>query len=325
MHVTSNPVDWYAARAAGIAAYLLLSFGVVLGLTMAGKTRLRRWPKFAVEDVHRFTGLLVGTFVIIHVVTIAIDAWLPFSVASVIVPFVSRYRPLWVAFGIVAAELLLALAVTNHYRERLSYRFWRRAHYLNFVVWSFATIHGISSGTDRSAPWLLALYALSTAAVAASVVWRFGRRRLSGRRAIPAIAVAAAALATAVVGLGAGPFTFKPKPWNAVAFTEPLTGHIAQLAGVTRGIVSMAGEGKGTQRVLVRADLLLRPGGIERTAFQMEYLPSGLRCTGSVTKAEAFGFDAVCRLRTGARRVVTAHWQGTAGADIAGGVISSHA
>jgi predicted ferric reductase len=67
--------------------------------------------------------------------------------------------------------------VTNHYRDRLSYRVWRRAHYLNFVVWSAATLHGIGSGTDRSAPWLLALYALATASVGAAIAWRFLRHR----------------------------------------------------------------------------------------------------------------------------------------------------
>src|SRR5437868_14998963 len=117
MHLTSNPVDWYAARAAGIAAYLLLSFGVLLGLTMAGRKSLRRWPKFAIEDVQRFVGLLVGTFVIIHVVTIAIEAWLPFSMGSIVVPLLSRYRPIWVALGVVAAEVLLAVAVTKRYGD----------------------------------------------------------------------------------------------------------------------------------------------------------------------------------------------------------------
>jgi methionine sulfoxide reductase heme-binding subunit len=323
VHLTSSPAAWYAARAAGIAAYLLLSVAVVLGLTMARKTSIRRWPKFALEDVHRFVGLLVGTFLVVHIAAIAIDSWLPFSVGAIIVPFVSTYRPLWVAFGIVAAELLLALAIANHYRDRLSYRFWRRAHYLNFVVWTFATVHGIASGTDRSAPWLLAIYGVATAAVGAAIVWRL-TRGLGSRRSIPAIALGGGALATLVIGLGAGPLHFRPKPWNAAAFTEPLSGHVARLNGITRGIVSLAGEGKGTQRVLVRADLLLKPRGIERTAFQMEYLPSGLRCIGKVTRAESFGFSATCRLPTGAPRFVTARWQGADGADIAGGTISAH-
>ena len=324
MHLTSSPVAWYAARAAGIAAYVLLSVVAILGLTMARKASLRRWPKFALEDVHRFAGLLVGTFLAIHIGAIAVDSWLPFSIGAIIVPFVSTYRPLWIALGIVAAELLLALAITNHYRDRLSYRFWRRAHYLNFVVWTFATIHGIASGTDRSAPWLMAIYAVATASVGAAIVWRIGHGRLGRRRSISAVALAAGALATLVVGLGAGPLRFRPKPWNAAVFDEPLTGHIARLNGVTRGIVSMAGEGRGTQRVLVRADLLLKPGSIERTAFQMEYLPSGLRCDGTVTKAEAFSFAADCTLPGGAHRFVSARWDETDGADISGGTISSH-
>ena len=33
MHLTSNPIDWYAARAAGVVAYVLLTVVVSLGIT----------------------------------------------------------------------------------------------------------------------------------------------------------------------------------------------------------------------------------------------------------------------------------------------------
>ena len=127
-----------------------------------------------------------------------------------------------------------------------------------------------------------------------------------------------------VVVLGVGPFQFKPKPWNAASFTGSLTGHIAQLNGVSRGIVSMAGEGKGRQRVLVRADLLISPRRLLRTAFQMEYLPSGARCNGTVTRVHGLGFSARCRLPSGARRIVVAHWQIGPTADITDGLITVH-
>jgi methionine sulfoxide reductase heme-binding subunit len=325
VHLTSSPLDWYVARAAGIAAYLLVTVSVLLGLTMAGKKTFPRWPRFVVEDVHRFVGLLVGSFVVIHVLTIAIDAWLPFSIGAIILPLLSRYRPVWVALGIVAAELLLALAFTNHYRNRLPYRVWRRAHYLNFAVWGAATLHGVGSGTDRSAPWALALFALATASVGGALVWRLLRVRSAARRALPLAGLAAAGVATLVVGLGAGPLRFSPKPWNAVAFSEPLTGHIARLTGVTRGIVSLAGEGRGTQRLLVRADLLIAPARVLRTSFQMEYLPSGLLCSGRVTAVHALSFSARCRLPSGQRRYVTAQWQESGTSEIASGLITSHA
>lgn len=321
MHLTSSPIDWYAARAAGITAYLLLSAVVLLGVTMASKRTLAAWPRFTLEDVHRFGGLLVGAFVTIHVVTIAVDAWLPFSVPSIVVPFVSRYRPLWVGLGITAAELLAALAVTNHYRRRLPYRFWRRAHYLNFVVWSGATLHGLGSGTDRSAPWALTLYAAAVAGVSAAVVWRFTRPWAFTRPAASAASAVVAALL--VVGLGMGPLHFRPRPWNAASFSESLTGQITQLNGVSRGIVSMVGQGRGAQNVLVRADLLVAPRKLLKTAFQMEYLPSAELCTGEVTAVHPTGFTAVCRLRSGDRRQVHAEWNIGEGSQLLGTIAAS--
>jgi methionine sulfoxide reductase heme-binding subunit len=315
MHLTSSPVDWYAARAAGLVAYVLLSAVVALGVGLAGKRKLDRWPRFALEDVHRFGGLLVGGFVTLHIVTVAIDSYLPFSIVQLVVPFTSRYRPLWVGLGVVSAELLLALAVTNHYRDRLPYRFWRRAHYLNFAVWLAVTVHGIASGTDRSAPWLLAVYVPAAGLVAGLVAGRAGLR-------LPVAAAAGCAAAALVAGLALGPFRFDPKPWNAASFGEPLSGRIVVRQGVTREIVSMAGSGSGAQRVLVRADLLLGTQRLQATAFQLEYLPSGALCSGRVLHVRPTGFDAECRL-AGERRRIRADWS-LRGADaLVGRIVSS--
>ncbi len=177
MHLTSSPIDWYAARAGGIVAYVLLSANVAIGLSMTGKKSMKHWPRFALEDVHRFGGILVGTFLVVHITAVAIDAYLPFSLTSLVVPLVASYRPIWTALGIVAAELLLALAFTNHYRNvEISYRFWRRAHFVNFVVWGSATLHGLGSGTDRSAAWFVSIYAVAVGTVCALTVWRVLRR-----------------------------------------------------------------------------------------------------------------------------------------------------
>jgi predicted ferric reductase len=167
MHVTSNPAIWYAARASGVAAYVVLSLVVSLGLGLGGKAQSRAWPRFSIEDVHRFGGLLAGSLIGIHVLTIAADSFLPFSLMQLLVPFTSSYRPLWTGLGIAAAEILVALAITNHYRRRLPYSFWRKAHYLNFAVWALASIHGLMAGTDRGAMWLALIYATSVAVVAA--------------------------------------------------------------------------------------------------------------------------------------------------------------
>jgi methionine sulfoxide reductase heme-binding subunit len=165
---------WYTARAGGMLSFALLTASVVLGLTLSGRARLKHWPRFAVEDVHRFAGLLAGAFVGIHVLALLLDSYVPFSLSQILVPGTASYRPLPTALGVVALELLAALAVANRYRKRLSYRFWRRAHYLEFGVWGLALVHGITSGTDSGTGWALAVYALAAGTVAGLVVWRAG-------------------------------------------------------------------------------------------------------------------------------------------------------
>lgn len=325
MPLTSNPLDWYIARAGGVVAYVLLSTVVAIGLSMTGKKSMKRWPRFALEDVHRFGGILVGTFVVIHIVSVAIDSYLPFSLVSLAVPLVAKYRPIWTGLGIVAAELLLALAFTNHYRNRgLSYGFWRKAHYVNFVVWTAATLHGLGSGTDRNTPWLLAIYSIAVGTVSALIVWRVLRRMspVVGMRRLAPVGAAAGAIGLVIV-LAAGPLQFQPKPWNAAQFHDRLTGKILTDNGVTRGIISMSGNGTGSQRVLVRADLLVTPQQVTSTVFQMEYLPSGTICRGTVTSVHSTSFEATCHLPTGPARFVHAVW-GQGGLPNVQGDIFSH-
>jgi DMSO/TMAO reductase YedYZ heme-binding membrane subunit len=116
--------------------------------------------------------MLTGVFIWIHVLALLFDSYMPFSLAAVIVPGAAPYRPLASALGVVAAELLLALAITNRYRKRLSHRFWRRVHYLNFAVWILSFAHGLWSGSDTGALWAQVVYLGAGATVAGLVVWR---------------------------------------------------------------------------------------------------------------------------------------------------------
>ena len=175
MHLTANSATWYAARAGGVVAYALVTATVVAGIGLAGNVRAPGWPRFAVEDVHRFLGLLAGTFVTLHVTGILLDTTVAFSLSQVLVPFTASYRPLWTGLGVVAMELLVALAITNRLRQRLAYRVWRRLHYASFAVWLAATAHGVMSGTDRDQAWLRTLYVLAVMAVVGSLALRLRR------------------------------------------------------------------------------------------------------------------------------------------------------
>jgi methionine sulfoxide reductase heme-binding subunit len=305
MHLTSSPAIWYAARASGIAAYLILSVVVCLGLSMGGKAQSKRWPRFSVEDIHRFGGLLVGSLIATHVATIAVDSFLPFSIVQLLVPFTSTYRPIWTGLGIAAAELLLALAVTNHYRKRLPYRFWRTAHYLNFAVWTLASLHGLMSGTDRGTWWLAAIYGVCVASVVMLLVWRFGGLALRSPRTATAGLVTVVALPLLIV---LGPLGHSAPLWDAAHVNEQLTGSVVRNGTNLKEIVSFVGQANAPQKLLVRADLLISPQSLQATSFQLEYLPSGDVCRGKVTAVGGTSFSGNCRMASGQRRSVDASW-----------------
>ncbi len=102
--------------------------------------------------------------------------------------------------GAVAFDLLLALVITSLVRVRLGYRSWKAIHWLAYACWPLALVHGLGTGSDTRAIWMLALVGVSVAAVIGAVWWRaYGVRppqlapRLAavGATAIGSVAVAA--------------------------------------------------------------------------------------------------------------------------------------
>ena len=140
---------WYLTRATGIVALLLLTLVVVLGVIgVSGSASSSRWPRFAVSALHRDASLLVIVVLVIHILTTVLDSFAPINLIDAVVPFVSAYRPLWLGLGAVAFDLLIALTVTSLMRRRLGYGTWRAIHWLAYVSWPVAVLHGLGTGSD---------------------------------------------------------------------------------------------------------------------------------------------------------------------------------
>jgi sulfoxide reductase heme-binding subunit YedZ len=162
---------WYFARSAGLVAYLLLCASVVVGALMTARAPFA-WPRFAVEEVHRFLSILTGVFVVLHGGSLLLDRVVQISLGQELVPFTSSYRPLAVGLGVTAAELMAAVGVSNALRRRLPYRTWRRVHYLTLAAWPLVTLHIVLAGSDRFDPWFAGLYAGAVATVLLAVASR---------------------------------------------------------------------------------------------------------------------------------------------------------
>jgi sulfoxide reductase heme-binding subunit YedZ len=179
----TDPTFWLLARAAGLTAYVLLTGSVLAGLMVKARPLGRAVRAAAATDVHRFLALLgLGTLAL-HGLALAFDRTVHFSPAALLVPGLSPYRPLAVAFGVLAAELAALIVVSFSLRRRIGMRNWRRLHWATYLVFGLGTAHGLAAGTDSSQPWAHGLYLGAVAAVVFATAYRALARPI---RPIPA-------------------------------------------------------------------------------------------------------------------------------------------
>jgi methionine sulfoxide reductase heme-binding subunit len=182
---------WYASRATGVVALLLLTAVLVLGILVNRQGRLPGLPRFAVTSLHRNLSLLAMAFIAIHVVTAVLDTYVSIPILSAVVPFDSGYERLWLGLGAVSFDLMLAMIITSLLRGRLNRTLWRAIHLLAYVSWPVALAHSIGSSKDLQHGWLLDLGIACAAIAAAAVAWRLA----SAARQLPRAGRVAALLA----------------------------------------------------------------------------------------------------------------------------------
>ena len=165
---------WYLARGTGAVALVLLTASVVIGILGSVRFVAERWPRFAIDAVHRDVSLLVIVVLVIHIVTSVLDGFAPITLLDGVIPFNSPYRPLWLGLGTLSFDLLVAIAVTSLVRRRLGYRVWRAVHWLAYASWPVAVLHGLGTGSDTTQWWMLALTVVCIVAVLVAVWLRIG-------------------------------------------------------------------------------------------------------------------------------------------------------
>ncbi len=182
---------WYASRATGIVALVLLTAVLVLGILVNRQGRLPGLPRFAVTDIHRNLSLLSVAFIAIHVLTAVLDTFVHIPLLSAVIPFASGYERLWLGLGAVSLDIMLAMIVTSLLRGRMSRLLWRAIHLLAYASWPVAFAHSVGSSTDLQHGWMLDLAIGCAMIVAAAVIWRLAHAARQVPRAGRVAAVSA--------------------------------------------------------------------------------------------------------------------------------------
>ena len=178
-------LPWLFERLFGFVAYLATTGSVVYGLLLSTKLLdaiAHRPISFSLHQDLAAIGLgLAG----IHGILLGLDRTIPFSLAQIVVPGLSPHAPLAVGIGQVALYLMAIVTASFYVRRHIGQRAWRTLHYLTFLAFVGATVHGIASGTDSGAGWAQALYLGSAAIVGFLLTYRIvfsvaARRASSG-------------------------------------------------------------------------------------------------------------------------------------------------
>jgi predicted ferric reductase len=163
---------WYVTRAAGLMSYLLVWLATVWGLAVSNKIFDPVLHRMFTYDFHQFLSLLAIGFIILHIVVLLADQYLPFSVAQVLVPFAAPYRPVWVGLGTIGLYLTLLVSITFYIRKWIGQKTFRLIHLLSYLAFIGAALHGLLSGTDSPLVTVQAMYIFTTLVVVFLTVYR---------------------------------------------------------------------------------------------------------------------------------------------------------
>lgn len=152
---------WILLRAAGVAAYVSFFLSVAWGLLSSTSLVTKRISKPTSTAFHATVASAGLAFLAIHMIGLFVDRFVPFGFSDLLIPLKSTYRPISVAFGIVAMYGMVVVLASSWVRKRLGTVWWRRLHLLAVPMFALSLLHGLFAGSDSARPWMFSMYVVT--------------------------------------------------------------------------------------------------------------------------------------------------------------------
>lgn len=140
-------MEWYAIRATGTVAYLLLYLAALTGLfSIVQKKRKKK-----INNLLHFHEALSDWSLILtcgHLGVLLIDTYFPFKLSEILIPFASGYETISMAIGTIGFYFLIITIITSKFRKKIGYQRWQKLHSLNPILYILVSMHGLMSGSD---------------------------------------------------------------------------------------------------------------------------------------------------------------------------------
>lgn len=161
---------WITGRSLGIASYLALCALVMLGTWMRHPWRLKLPIIHAEARLRAHGALAIATVLLVagHLVALASDKYAGVGWKGALIPGMSKYREIPVAFGVGAFWAMMLLTLSAGLAGRRGTKHWQLLHRFAALTLASVWYHGVASGTDS---WKLRLVYLVTGALSVLLVF----------------------------------------------------------------------------------------------------------------------------------------------------------
>jgi sulfoxide reductase heme-binding subunit YedZ len=168
----THQVFWFASRAFGIVAMVMLGISVAVGLAMSTRLVRGRGLPAKLKHFHESSTLVMLGLIGAHAGLLLFDSYLHPGLAGITLPFSLGYRPLFTGIGIIAGWLAAILGLSFYARKLIGVKTWRLMHRFTIVVYLLALGHVVGSGTDARSPWMIAMLTALTAPIVFAFTYR---------------------------------------------------------------------------------------------------------------------------------------------------------
>ncbi|WP_071393222.1 ferric reductase-like transmembrane domain-containing protein [Bacillus tuaregi] len=149
--------SWSLIRLSGFLAYFLLTLSLAFGLL--ARMMVFRKDKPLMLALHQTSGWAGFLTIIFHSILLWKDAYVPYSLLELVLPFSAQNAPILSALGTLSFYLfLMTMAASDFFIKKLGRSVWKRLHLLVIPAWLLMVLHGILIGTDSTQPWAAFLY-----------------------------------------------------------------------------------------------------------------------------------------------------------------------
>lgn len=156
---------WLASRASGVVAVAMLTFTVIVGLSIGGRLPFGIKAR-DLTRIHEFCSLAAIVAIVAHGALLIGDPWLAPTVTQLVVPFQLEYETIYTGLGIVAGWITVLLGLSYYIRDQIGLKRWKTIHRFTIVGYAMSVVHVLGSGTDASEAWLMWPLLISTGVVA---------------------------------------------------------------------------------------------------------------------------------------------------------------